>query len=197
MPNPPTKPALRARYDRKQAEVTLEAARIFATRGYDRTTIQELGEALGIAAGGLYHYFQSKEQLLIRICDQLMEPLRASARELLAEDRPAAEQLRELVRLWVAHVIEHRDHMLVFQQQRHLIESGDEWRGVRRSRKAFERLVEEVLARARVAGDPRIVLAALLGMVNHTAQWYRPNGRLGAGEIADGYVALILGADSR
>ena len=68
---------------------------------------------------------------------------------------------------------------------------------MRRSRKAFERLVEEVLARAHAAGDPRIVLAALLGMVNHTAQWYRPNGRLGAREIADGYVALILGADSR
>jgi AcrR family transcriptional regulator len=192
MANPPTRPALRERYDRKQAEVTLEAARVFARRGYDRTTIQELGEALGIAAGGLYHYFGSKEQLLIRICDQLMEPLLVRARELVAEPRPAEDQLRELVRLWVAHVIEHRDHMLVFQQERHLIESGDEWRTVRRGRKAFERLVEEVLARAR-GEDDRVVLAALLGMVNHTAQWYRPNGRLTAGEVADGYVALVLG----
>jgi AcrR family transcriptional regulator len=192
MANPPTKPALRERYDRRQAEVTLEAARVFARRGYDRTTIQELGEALGIAAGGLYHYFGSKEQLLIRICDQLMEPLLVRARELVAEPRPAEDQLRELVRLWVAHVIEHRDHMLVFQQERHLIESGEEWRTVRRGRKAFERLVEEVLARAR-GEDDRVVLAALLGMVNHTAQWYRPNGRLTAGEVADGYVALVLG----
>jgi len=194
MANPPTKPALRERYDRKQAEVTLEAARVFAQRGYDRTTIQELGEALGIAAGGLYHYFGSKEQLLIRICDQLMEPLLVRARELVAEPRTAEDQLRELVRLWVAHVIEHRDHMLVFQQERHLIESGEEWRTVRRSRKAFERLLEKVLARAR-GEDDRVVLAALLGMVNHTAQWYRPNGRLTAGEVADGYVALVLGVD--
>jgi AcrR family transcriptional regulator len=193
MATPPTRPALRERYDRRRDQVTLEAARVFAERGYDRTTIQELGEALGVAAGGLYHYFGSKEQLLIRICDQLMDPLLARARELLEEDRPPAEQLRELVRLWVEHVIEHRDHMLVFQQQRHLIESGDEWGTVRRSRKAFERLLEDVLARAR-GGSDRIVLAALLGMVNHTAQWYRPGGRLGAREIADGYVEMVLAA---
>ena len=191
MSNPPTRPALRERYDRRQHEVTLEAARVFARRGYERTTIQDLVAELGIAAGGLYHYIGSKEALLIRICDQLMDPLLARTRELLAKERAAPDQLRALVRLWVAHVIEHRDHVLVFQQVRHLIESDDEWANVRRSRKAFERLLEGVLTQAR-EDDDRIVLAALLGMVNHTVQWYRPNGRLSPGDIADGYLALVL-----
>jgi len=55
---------------------------------------------------------------------------------------------------------------------------------------------EDALARAEAgrATDPRLALAALLGMVNHTAQWYRPRGRLGATNIADGYVDLLLGA---
>jgi len=75
-------------------------------------------------------------------------------------------------------VVEHRDHMLVFQQERHLIESGDQWRRVRAGRKAFERLVADVLERAHPAGDRRLALLALLGMVNHTAQWYRPRGEL-------------------
>ena len=48
--------------------------------------------------------------------------------------------------------------------------------------------------RPRAVADPRLALSALLGMVNHTAQWYRPRGRLGATEIADGYVDLLLGA---
>jgi hypothetical protein len=79
------------------------------------------------------------------------------------------------VRLWVEHVVTHRDHMLVFQQERHLIERGRAWRGVRASRKAFERLAEDALARAGAGSDrPRLALSALLGMVNHTAQWYRP-----------------------
>ncbi|MGI8713380.1 MAG: hypothetical protein ACR2NR_09395, partial [Solirubrobacteraceae bacterium] len=108
------------------------------------------------------------------------------------------QQLRMLVRRWVEHVVAHRDHMLVFQQERHVIETGEQWRGVRASRKGFERLVAEVLARAVPvgAGDPspavRLDLLALLGMVNHTAQWYRPRGALTPEQIADGYVELVL-----
>jgi hypothetical protein len=105
--------------------------------------------------------------------------------------------------MWVANVIEHRDHMLVFQQERHAIETGPQWRGVRQSRKAFERLLQGALARAGAAEgrgvDPRLVLVALLGMVNHTPQWYRPppaRGRLGPEEIADGYLQLLTGAVS-
>jgi AcrR family transcriptional regulator len=192
---PPTRPALRERYDRRRAEVVLGAARVFAERGYDQTSVPELAEALGLASGSLYHYFGGKEQLLRAICDQLMDPLLERAEALLAEPREPAEELRALVRLWVEHVVAHRAHMLVFQQERHVIERGAAWRGVRASRKAFERLVEDVLARVEPdAGDPRLALFALLGMVNHTAQWYRPRGRLGAAEIADGYVELLLSA---
>ncbi len=195
MASPPARPALRARYDRRQEEVVEKAAHMFARRGYDGTTISDLAEEIGIAAGGLYHYFGSKEQLLIRICDQLMEPLLAEARELRESDGAPGEQLRDLVRLWVTHVVAHRDHMLVFQQERHVIERGPQWRAVRASRKAFERLVEDALEEAAdllALPDRRLALSALLGMVNHTAQWYRPRGRLTPADVADGYVDLLL-----
>jgi AcrR family transcriptional regulator len=200
-PSPPTRPALRARYDRRRELVVETAARVFAERGYDQTSVQELTEAMGLASGGLYHYFESKQQLLIEICDQLMDPLLEQARVLLASGEAPDDQLRALVRLWVAHVVEHRDHMLVFQQERHLIERGDEWRNVRDSRKQFERLVAAALDRVRSEGDAwpedgRLALAALLGMVNHTAQWYRVRGRLKPQDVADGYVDLLLGRGS-
>ena len=197
MPPKPDRTALRERYDRRQAQVVLDAARVFARQGYDQTSVPQLADELGLAAGSLYHYFGSKEQLLIAICDQLMDPLLDEARAIAASDDNAAMQLHALVALWVAHVIERRNHMLVFQQERHVIDHGDQWRQVRDRRKEFERLVESVLTRvhrdgqARLA-DARLSLAALLGMVNHTAQWYRPRGRLSAAEIADGYVELIV-----
>jgi AcrR family transcriptional regulator len=193
----PERVVLRERYDRRQADVVRRAARVFARRGYGQTSVPELAEALGIATGGLYHYFGSKEQLLIGICDQLMDPLLADAQELLARNDPPDVQLRLLVRRWVGHVTTHRDHMIVFQQERHAIEHGAQWRKVRESRKQFERLVESVIRRACDHGvtrvkDPRLTLAALLGMVNYTAQWYRSRGRLTPVEIADGYVELVL-----
>jgi TetR/AcrR family transcriptional regulator, cholesterol catabolism regulator len=194
LPPRPRRAASRERYDRRQAEVVQEAARVFAARGYDQTSVPQLAEELGIAAGSLYHYFGSKEQLLIAICDQLMDPLLVEARERLDDPGDdAAARLRDLVRLWVRHVIAHRDHMLVFLQERHVIDHGDQWLPVRRSRKRFEELVEEVLEDVPTRlGDRRLTLSALLGMVNHTAQWYRPRGRLDADAIADGYVDLIL-----
>ncbi|HTU98286.1 MAG TPA: TetR/AcrR family transcriptional regulator [Solirubrobacteraceae bacterium] len=189
----PTRPALRERYDRRQERVISQAAKVFAKRGYDQTTMQELAASMDLATGALYHYFSGKEELLTAICDQLMEPLLEQATEVLRAGQDPEAQLRALVRLWVCHVVEHRDHMLVFQQERHLLESGERWRKVRASRKAFERLAAEALERARPRGDGHLALLALLGMVNHTAQWYRPRGELTPEAIADGYVDLVLG----
>jgi len=80
---------------------------------------------------------------------------------------------------------------LVFTQVRHVVDHGDQWRGVRRSRKEFEQLLAGALDAAAVPGA-ELARYALLGMVNHTVQWYRPRGPLGAEQIADGYVELIL-----
>ena len=196
---PPTRPALRARYDRRQQEVIAVAARLFAERGYQATSMSDLTEATGLAAGGLYHYIGSKDDLLFKVCDQLMEPLLVRAREIVRGDAPADEQLRDLVRVWIEHIAEHRHHMLVFQQERQVIERQPHWRRVRTRRKEFERILDGVLAAGEQEGlfafaDRGLVLLGLLGMVNGTAQWMRANGRLSPDEIADGYYELLVRA---
>jgi TetR/AcrR family transcriptional regulator, cholesterol catabolism regulator len=199
--SPPTRPALRARYDRRQQEVVATAARLFAERGYQATSMSDLTDATGLAAGGLYHYIGSKEQLLFRICDELLEPLLEQASAIVAREAPATEHLHELLRAWLAHIATHRHHMLVFAQERHVIEREPQWREVRRQRKAFEQILDDVLARGQHDGtmtfpDRHVALLALLGMVNHTPQWLRvgASGRLSAEQIADEYCDLILRA---
>ena len=198
MTAPPTRPALRAKYDRKQQEVVDAAARLFAQRGYAATSMADLVDATGLTAGGLYHYIDGKEQLLIRICDELLEPLLTRAGEIVSDPTlEPAPQLRALVRAWMEHVEGHLDHMAVFQQERRVLEREPQWRRVRQSRKRFEKLVDGVLARCEDAGvlatsDRAVALKALLGMVNHTAQWYRPGGPLKTAVIADGFCDLVL-----
>lgn len=197
VPSPPTRPALRARYDARRREVVATAAKLFAEGGYDATSISELTGATGLAAGGLYHYIEGKDDLLIAICDELLEPLLARAREIVAAEAPPVEQLRELVAAWVAHVVAHRHHMLVFTQERQAIEGQERWRHVRSQRKAFEQILDDVLGRGEADGsmtfaDRRLSLLALLGMVNYTPQWVRPGGRLSPAEIAAGYCGIVL-----
>jgi AcrR family transcriptional regulator len=198
-PAPPTRPALRERYERRRREVIATAARLFAERGYQATSMSELTEATGLAAGGLYHYIESKEELLILICDELLDPLLERAREIVATPAPPGEQLRELLHAWLAQIASHRDHMLVFAQERHVIEREPQWRRVRGQRKAFEQLLDDVLARGEREGsmhfeDRAFTLLTLLGMVNYTPQWLRPRGRLTPEQIADGYCDVILRA---
>lgn len=202
MATPPTRPALRRRYDAKREGVVEAAAALFAERGYHATTMQDLTEATGLTAGGLYHYIGSKEQLLIAICDALMEPLLEKAQALGIDALEPEPALRALVGAWVEQVATHRQHMVVFLQERHVIEREPQWRHVAGSRKRFERLLERTLERVQEEGeapfaDRRLTTFALLGMVNHLPQWYRPRGRLSTAQIAAGFCDMVLGGTAQ
>jgi TetR/AcrR family transcriptional regulator, cholesterol catabolism regulator len=188
---PPSSPALRERYDRRQQEVVSTAAALFARRGFQATSMDELSDATGLRSGGLYHYIGSKQRLLLLIFEQLMEPLLERAAEIEGTDGDDdVARLRTLVRAWVAHIEHHLDHMSVFAQERHAIEHEPEWEQVRASRDAFEAILARRLAA--VGLTDRLTLLAMLGMVNHTATWLRPGGRLSAEQIADGYCDMLL-----
>lgn len=193
----PTKPALRERYDRRQREVVDVAAELFGANGFQATSMADLSRATGLTVGGLYHYVGSKDELLFRICHGLMEPLLDRARAIASDpELSPGEQLRRVLREWVAQVVARRHSMLVFQQERHVIEREPRWREIRRARKEFERLLDDVLERGRDSGelsydDRAVALLALLGMVNHVPQWYRPRGPLSPEQIADGYWRLL------
>ena len=197
MPTPPTRPALRARWDARRAEVVAAAARVFAQRGYHATSIEDLIAATGLTRGGLYHYIDGKQELLIAVLDELMDPLLARCREIIAGPGTAEEHLRAVTRAWLAHVAAHRDHMVVFNQERRTLERDPAWAHIRAARRDFEALLGGILRRgidegAFAPADPQLALKALLGMGNHTAQWFAPDGRLDAEQIADGYCALLL-----
>ena len=190
MSTPPNSPALRARYQRRQQKVVSTAAVLFARGGFQATSMDELSEATGLRSGGLYHYIGSKQRLLFQIFQQLMDPLLACALEIEASDAEPEDKLRTLIRAWVAHVATHRDHMAVFAQERHAIERDSNWEEVRASRDAFEAILSRLLVT--VGLTDRLALFALLGMVNHTATWVSPNGRLTTEQIADGYCDMLL-----
>lgn len=196
MATAPTRPQLKERFERRRAEVLDRCAEVFAERGYGGAAIEDLSAATGLTVGGLYHYIGSKEQALFAIFSRLMDPLLAEARRIEAADVDPQERLRRLLRLWVGHVADHRDHMLVFNQERHVLERDRRrWHEIRRSRREFEELLGRLLAAAADEGsdtDLTLLRFAVLGMVNHTAQWLRPDGRLSPTEIADGYWRFVI-----
>ena len=185
------------KYDRRKREVVNTAARLFAEQGYRNTSVDDLVRATGLQRGGLYHYIDSKQELLLLAHEELIEPLLEQAEEIAAADVAADEKLRLLVRAWVAHVAQHLDHMIVFNEERRLIESDPAWSDVRASRARFQRLLEGVLRqgasdRTFAVEDIDVAELSILGIVNHMPQWLDPRGRLTPEELADRCVDLLL-----
>src|SRR5690242_18518483 len=56
-----------SRFDRRLAKLLHHAARIFCEKGYEGASMRDLSRAAGMSLAGLYHYFDSKEDLLYLI----------------------------------------------------------------------------------------------------------------------------------
>ncbi len=193
----PRRPKLQERYDSKRLEVVDIAARLFASRGYHATSIDDLVSATGLQRGGLYHYISGKQDLLVAIHERFIEPLLEESRQVEAEELPADQALRRLSHVLMNVIARYRNEVTVFLHEWRSIEPGPAWERVRQARKEFERIVRDVLVRGDRDGSLEIQDAALatfafLGMINYSYQWYDPSGPKTADDIAEYFAAIFL-----
>jgi AcrR family transcriptional regulator len=83
--------------DQSRAKIVQTALELFATHGYERTSIRMIATAAGVAQGLLYNYFSSKEELLRAIFMQSMEQVQASF-VLPADDSDPLMRLEHYIR---------------------------------------------------------------------------------------------------
>ena len=76
------------------------AARVFYERGYKNATVENVAEALGILKGSLYHYIDSKEEVLFRLLDETHDGVHRILEEVAASSssEPPLARLHEYVR---------------------------------------------------------------------------------------------------
>ena len=87
------------RPDERPQELLDAALRVFAARGYRNTRLEEVAEAAGVTKGTIYHYFTTKEELLLRAIEQHQERAFGRLEELLRGQRgPAATRIRLVIR---------------------------------------------------------------------------------------------------
>jgi TetR/AcrR family transcriptional regulator, cholesterol catabolism regulator len=107
-----TKRELQAEERRNQlVDVSL---RLFAQKGFERTTIKDISEVAGVAQGLIYHYFGSKEELLFAAVER--HGFLPEMRRILSAsyERPAGEMLLEIATGFSALLVEKDDLVRVF-----------------------------------------------------------------------------------
>ena len=181
----------------RRAEMIRVAARLFSEHGYYGTSMQHLGEALGLLRGSLYAHIGSKEELLFEVVDGGAERFLERGRAAATLDQPAPERLSALLVGHVETINEHVEAATVFL---------NEWRylsDARRSviqtkRDAYEDLVRSVIedgiADGHFRSDLDVVLATrlVLSAANWTYTWYRPGGALTPAEVGRSFADQLV-----
>src|SRR6266567_5596761 len=95
-------------------EILRTAARLFQQRGYDATSMNDVAAALKLSKGGLYHHFQSKDEILFHIMSHAMEITQERVINVVRRIEGASiqgteERLRTLIRLHIQVVLSPED----------------------------------------------------------------------------------------
>src|SRR5881296_1304830 len=100
----------------RRSELSRQAARLFAQKGYHGTSIGDLAEAMGVQKGSLYAHIESKEHLLWEVAREGAAAFHA-ALDALPDDGPVIERIRAALRAHLRVVAEQLDIATVFVRE--------------------------------------------------------------------------------
>ena len=181
----------------RRAEMVRVAARLFSERGYHGTSMQHLGEALGLLRGSLYAHIGSKEELLFAVVDGGAERFLQRGREAAALRAPAAERLTALLVGHLDTVNEHIEAATVFLNDWRYL-SEERRRLIQTKRDEYEELVRTIIEDGVSSGEFRrdldVALATrlVLSAANWTYTWFRPGGPLSPADVGRSFADQLV-----
>ena len=190
----PTPPTTTARP--READLLAAATRLFRERGFHATSMQDLGVALGMNRGSLYHYIVGKDDLLWLILGRAFDLLEGRVVPILESDAPPLDRIREAIHEHLRVAADHADELSLIQielrslsleRRAQLIERRDRYEGLWRTA-----ISEGMTDGSLRAFDVRLAGIGILSACNWFTQWFRPNGSLTVDEVAERFCDLFL-----
>jgi AcrR family transcriptional regulator len=178
----------------RRNELTRQAARLFAQKGYHGTSMGDLAAAMGVQKGSLYSLTESKQELLYETMRDGAAAFHAGL-DAIPENTSAAERIRLALRAHLRLVAEQLDMATVFIREWRYLEGGRREEIVS-ERRRYEERVRALFREGREHGELRTDLddaaAALLVLsaANWAYTWLTP-GRDTDG-LADAFAAILV-----
>lgn len=181
-------PRIARRHHARRLDILRAAGRTFRERGFAATGMREIAAAADISPANLYNYFRGKQELLFFCQDKSLDRM-LEALEKAQRSRWSAEaKVRSVIESHLRCVLDEVDGSAAHLVTEGLMRGMQQRLVVKRDR--YERGLCKLVAAGIESGEfadcePALVVRAILGALNWTVQWYRPDGSLTPGQIAE------------
>lgn len=190
-----------ADYDERKAAIVDAAALLYALRGFNGASVADLAERCRTSKSLIYHYYQSKEDILFDVMIGHVQALDEAAREIAAGAGDAAEKLRALAHAFMALYVGAADRHKVLLNELDNLDDARRAEIVKTQRGLIEtvrRLLVEIEPKLKKHSGESFAAAMLFfGMINWTHTWFDAKGPVSADAIADMAVDVVLGGLGR
>jgi len=183
----------------RREQIVLEAAELFAIRGYHGTSMQDIAERVGMLKGSLYAHVANKEEILLEIVSTTARVFTAAVEPIARGDSAHGTRLRQALRAHLAVIAENRASATVFLVEwRHL--EGQPLRWFIEARGRYEALWQGMLAEGLATGtlpprlEPRMAARLLLAAAGGACQWLADPAGPTSEAIADSLADLLFGS---
>ncbi|WP_326640184.1 TetR/AcrR family transcriptional regulator [Streptosporangium sp. NBC_01755] len=166
----------------RAADIKAAALALFAERGYQATTMADIGAAIGIRGPSLYKHVGSKQELLVQIMTATMDTLLANHRAAISGCDDVAERLRRAAEAHVRFHARHRLEAFVGTREIRSLEDPHDTEVLER-RTRYERGFRKIIAEGVEAGrfqvaSVKLTSYAILDLGMGVSVWYREDGEL-------------------
>ncbi len=168
----------------------------FLAIGYHGATVRGIAARAGLSVSGMYHYYTSKQQMLVTILDLTMADLLGRSRAALADGGDPVERFALLVENLVLYHTHRRELGFVGASEMRSFETGNRQK-IAELRTVQQRMVDQevtaaVEARLFRADHPHEAARAIVTMCTALPTWWRPDGPLSPEQVAEQYVGFAL-----
>lgn len=183
------------RRDRQRDAILRAAARLFRERGFADTGMRDIAAAADLSAANLYHYFDGKNALLYYCQDRALDRMLASVASARRASRSAADRLRTV---FIAHLQTLLDEIEGATAHLQIDSLPPSLRAaIVRKRDRYEQALRRIIVEGIAGGelvdmDPAIAARAMLGALNWTVTWFRPEGRDSATAVGDVIARFLV-----
>jgi TetR/AcrR family transcriptional regulator len=188
---------LAADHDEKRRAILKAAARLFASRGFDRTSMNEIAGACGVSKALLYHYYENKDRLLFDIIRAHLDDLVAAVEAVEPGLTPTARLRAIIAALLEAYRHADEEHQIQISDMKRLPEESkaELIELERRLVRLFSTTIASVAPALSGRREKLTPLTMnLFGMLNWKFMWFRENGPVRHEDFAELVTTMIEAA---